>query len=358
MTTTRGRRALLPLLIALALALSGCGDRREAAGEPEQPTEKKDEAQEDIVRDASLYILLHKDPEAECLFLQSADTGRQDEFSYSGATYVYNRYGDSSSISQLPVGALVYLSYTERNMLTAVKEAADAFFYEDIADYRRGEGENTFSILGDSYYYDEDLKVFSKEELIGLSEVGGQDALTVRGVGRRILSIVVSRGHGTVSLKNTEPFQGGMVAIGNVESRVVDSDMTLEIPEGTYRISVALDGYGGSREVTVERFQDTVVDLQEIWGEGPQYCNLRIVTDPVGAAVYLDGKQTDFSTAQPIKYGVYQLMASAEGYEAQHGKLIVSSPEAEIAVRLNPKTEENPDSAQSGDNTQNPDGAQ
>lgn len=340
MTAIRERMARigLPLvLLILILALAGCGE----AENGEVPKQEEDTAPEEIpeetedgVQDTELYILLYSNPDTERLFLQCVNTGRQEEFAYNGGTYIYNRYGESTTISQIPVGTLVYLAYTDKMLLTSLAEATDTFLYEDITSYSQDAEKDMFSILGSNYFYDKDLKVFSQESLIALNEVSSRDALTIRGTGKRIVSIVVSRGHGTVALKNTELFEGGMVSIGNVEARVITPDMKLEIPEGTYRLSVANDGYGGSCEITVERFEELEVDLEPLKGEGPRYCQLRIDVAPEDAVVTLDGTEFDCGQAQQVKYGVYEMKARASGYESWSGKLVVSSEDAVIEVSL------------------------
>lgn len=328
-----GRLFLLPVLL---LALAGCGEERK--GEPEGSEE--DTAQEEMIeeeessKDPELYILLYSNPDTERLFLQSVNTGRQEEFSYNGGTYIYNRFQESTTISRIPVGTLVYLTYTDKMVLTSLEEATDTFLYEDITNYSQDAEKNMFTILGNNYYYDEDLKVFSQEDLIALNEVSSQDALTLRGVGKRIVSIVVSRGHGTVALKNTELFEGGMVVVGNVEARVISSNMKLEIPEGTYSLSVANDGYGGSCEITVKRFEEVEVDLEPLKGEGPKYCQLKINVEPEDAVITLDGTEMDCFVVHQLKYGVYALKAKASGYETWSGRLVVNSEEAVMEVNL------------------------
>ena len=125
-----------------------------------------------------------------------------------------------------------------------------------------------------------------------------------------------------------------MISIGNVEAQIITPNMRLEVPEGTYMLSVANEGYGGSQEITVNRFEEITVDLEPLKGEGPKYCQLRITAEPENTIVTLDGEQLDYSQVQTLKYGVYALKAKAEGYESWSGKLVVSSEEASLSIRL------------------------
>ena len=44
----------------------------------------------------------------------------------------------------------------------------------------------------------------------------------------------------------------------------------MQVPEGTYELTVANNGWGGSTQVTITRGQTTTVDLDKIKGKGPK----------------------------------------------------------------------------------------
>lgn len=50
----------------------------------------------------------------------------------------------------------------------------------------------------------------------------------------------------------------------------ITHNMKLEIPEGTYTVTVANEGYGGSTEVEIARGENCTLDLDELKGEGPK----------------------------------------------------------------------------------------
>ncbi len=327
---------LVCMLLALLFMLAGCDGRTGAS------TAVGEEAQQETeeTEDNQLYILLHCNTDTQRIFLESVDTGRQEEFEYNGGTYIRNRYGDSITVGQLQIGELIRISYTEDKLLTEVTAAEDAFVYNDVTGFSIDDDAEIITVLDSKYYYDEALKVFSNAELISLNELSKKDTICIRGVDKKILSLTVTRGHGTVILKNTETFEGGMITIGNVASQKVTEDMTLEIPEGTYKLSVANDGYGGSREITVGRFEELTIDLNTLKGEGPSYCLLTITAVPEDAHVTLSGAEVDCTQPMEIRYGSYRLEAEAEGYVPWSGTLVVNSKEAALTIELEEESED------------------
>lgn len=316
------------------LLLAGCAGKDngsvpdENQEEETQPEEVSEEA------DAQLYILLYSNTETGRVFLQGTEDGRQEEFEYNGGTYIYGRYNDSLTMSDLKVGELVKLTYTNKKVLTKVEVATDAFFYEGVTDFTIDEERSIVSARGSNYYYDEDLKIFSEDGIISLNDLSSQDEICIRGMEKEILTIVVTRGHGTLVFKNTALFEGGMASIGNVAALPITQDLTLEVPEGTHTLSVANEGYGGSKEITITRFEELVVDLDTMKGDGPQYGRVKIDVSPTDAKVTIDGGAADCSQVLELKYGTYRLKAEAEGYQTWSGRMVVSAKEAAFSITL------------------------
>ncbi len=328
--------AVLFLAILLFAGCSGKDDGNMQNGEQEEEAQQQETAQE---TDPQLYILLYSNSETGRVFLQGTEDGRQEEFEYNGGTYIYGRYNDSLTMSDLKVGELLKLTYTEKKVLTKVEIATDAFFYEGVTDFTIDEERSIVSARGSNYYYDEDLKIFSEDGIISLNDLSSQDEICMRGMDKEILTIVVTRGHGTLVFKNTALFEGGMASIGNVAAMPITPDLVIEIPEGKHTLSVANEGYGGSKEITITRFEELIVDLDTMKGDGPQYGRVKIDVTPTDAKVTIDGGAADCSQVLEMKYGTYRLKAEAEGYQTWSGKMVVSSKEAAFSITLDEQLE-------------------
>lgn len=331
------RRFFVTVLLALALLLvGGCSSKKAE----DTPAEEEEQQAADPQEDEQLYILLYSNTETNRVFLQGSQTGRQEEFEYNGGTYIRGRYDESLTMGELKVGELLKLTYTDKKVLTEIQVAKDAFFYEGITDFSIREDEAVFSAGDSNYYYNEDLKIFSQDGIISLNELSSLDTVCLRGMGKQIMTIVVTRGHGTLVFRNTELFEGGMVTVGNAAAQTVSRDMTMEVPEGTHVLSVAHEGYGGSKEITVGRFEELLVDLNTMKGDGPQHGRVKINVTPENAKVTIDGGLVDCSQVLEMEYGTYRLKAKAEGYEDWSGHLVIKGPNASVDIEMDKLSEE------------------
>lgn len=303
-----------------------------AANEPE---ETESGAEDDRQVTEELYAVISMNTENSTLRLYDWKKNRQEDFTYNDATYFLDKYGNNTSSAQMLPGRIVQLEmYPKTGELRTVQISDDAWEYDDIRRYSVDTKENIFQIAGTKYYYEDDLHVFSDDKTISIKELGKEDTLRVQGIGRKILTISVTSGHGTIRLTNTDIFEGGWMSLSSKMYFLVTEDMQIEVPEGTYMLSVANDGYGDTKEITVERGEETVVDLNELKGEGPQFCTVTFEVGVENAVMTLDGEIIDYTKPQQIKYGIHKLEIVAEGYETWSKRLYVNSKEATIQVAM------------------------
>ncbi len=111
--------------------------------------------------------------------------------------------------------------------------------------------------------------------------------------------------------------------------------MNVEIPEGTYQVTAANDGYGDTKEVTVKRNETTVLNLDEYKGEGPKDGKVKFILQPEGTQLSIDGRSLA-NVSQPVelKYGTHKLTVTSEKYGTLTRKLVVGSAESEITINM------------------------
>ena len=108
--------------------------------------------------------------------------------------------------------------------------------------------------------------------------------------------------------------------------------MNVEIPEGTYQVTAANDGYGDTKEVTVKRNETTVLNLDEYKGEGPKMGKVKFILQPEGTQLSIDGKAADVSQPVELKYGTQKLTVTSEKYGTLTRKLVVGSAESRLPL--------------------------
>lgn len=333
-----GKHWLLALVIfTVVVALSGCGKKDDGpvsmkgyASGVEAATEEETQAEE-----SSLYTVSGVDTTLSTMTFLNIDTGRYEQYSYTDGTIFKDRHGSLISAASMVPGKVVTLTLRDKDLiLEKVEQSADAWEMDDIGKFSYNEEDKIFTIGDTKYSYDEELQVFSGDAAIELSAVTGQDTLRIQGIDRKVLSVSVTTGHGVIQLVNTQALEGGWLSLNHKNYYKITENMQLEVPEGTYELTVAGNGYGGSTEVAVTRNEQTSVDVDSIKGEDPKYCTLTFAVDVAGALMYIDGSQVDYTQPLQLQYGIHSIQITADGYDTWSKRLYVNSPEAQIEIAL------------------------
>lgn len=335
----------LPILLLSALLAAAC------AGAPaRQPssiqtggnvTDKiSEDAEERETEEArqlteELYAVVSTDTVGSTIRLYHISKQRQEDYVYNEATLFLDKYGKMASLAGMLSGKIVQIeTYRKTGELRTVQVSDAVWEYDDVSRFRIDTDEKIVEIAGTKYYYQDDLQVFSDDKTVSIGSIGENDVLRVQGQERRILTISITSGHGILHLTNTDLFEGGWLSLNSNQYYKVTKDMQLELPEGDYQLSVANDGYGDDKEITVERGKELIVDLNELKGEGPQYCTVTFEVGVENAVMTIDGEQIDYNEPQKLKYGIHSLEIIAEGYDTWSKRLYVHSKEATIQVAM------------------------
>ena len=341
-------------LLMLVCLISGCGTDKKGTvtgtkyynpqtGENKntENTEDKEKDQEvDAVFGADLYMVVSNDMTAEHLILKQMASGKQYLYYYSLTTSFLDKYGNSVSVTEFNPGRIITIGEKDsQGKLKKVQISDKVWEYEEVVRYEIDEERGIFQIADTKYSFDEDLLVVSDEKKIKLSDIGELDELRLIGMNKEILSVSVTTGHGVISVKNTDIFEGSFIQVGRKIFAEITGEFSMEVPEGNYMVTVANKGYGGSKEITVERDETTVIDLDELKGEGPKKGKISFVIadeeeNQLHATLKIDGKTVSYADALELDYGIHSIQASAPGFEVFSKKLFVNSEQAEIKIAL------------------------
>ncbi len=350
------------LVVFMLFSFAGCGSHASGSRivrggelpgtsavstETEEVTEEEEKTDNMQQADEELYMVISMLTNGSVLRVFDIEKGRQEDYTYNDATYFLDKYGNYISASQMQPGRIVCLETSRKTgELSTVQISDEAWEYDGVKRFSIQEDQKIFTIADTKYYYKDDLHIFSEEDMVKLSDISENDILRVQGIGKQILTISITTGHGLIQLANTELFEGGWLSLSAKTYLKVTKDMQIEAQEGTYLLSVANDGYGDTKEITVKRGETTVVDLDELKGEGPKFCTVTFEVGVENAVMTLDGQIIDYTQPQQIRYGIHRLEIVAEGYETWSKRLYVNSEEATIQVAMTSdgtagKTEDN-----------------
>lgn len=302
-----------------ALFLTGCssiGLAQEATFESAYENELEEEEPVDIYTSQGTAVIEAVDMEKQTVSVYLVDRNENRSFTYTGATLVNDKYGASMSIAQLAPGDIADVKYnSELEQAGAITLTQDSWSYQDVTKYTL-DAENGSAFVGEeSYSITDNVKVFSEGKKIDIEEIITQDVLTIQGRGHNIMSIIVDKGHGYLDLVNEDAVVGGWIEVGQTLISQIAPDMLLTVPEGDYKIRITANGIDESREVTITRNKETVLNLGDIKIPEPENGVVTLEITPEKATVYIDEAKVDTAYPLRLSLGIHQITAEAEGYD-------------------------------------------
>lgn len=332
-------------LLALVM-VSGCGKETVDDGMTYFHHSIADQTEADTqeTQQQEVYLITGIDQTEESLRLYRYADGMEYRFYYGTGTQFFDKYGNRSTMAAFPLGSLVTIGeQTLDGTLSEVQLSDEAWVYEDITRFSVNEEKNMLMIADRKYRYKDNTYVFSGDEKVDMTGIRQGDTLTVVGIDKQILSVNITTAQGTLALKNTSLFEGSFLQLGKKIFTEITPDLTLQVPEGKYTLTVANNGWGGSKKIKIKRGKTTTVDLNELKGEGPQYGKIKFSIDVEDALLLVDGKQTETGKTLKLTYGSHDVTVYADGYDVWKRNLYVNSPEATIIIKL--KDEEDSESS-------------
>ena len=263
------------------------------------------------------------------------DLGKRYTLSMDGTTRFADKYGKAISLSQLQEGDIVDVTFLKsQKHLTSMQLAQTAWQYDDVERYEMNTVRNEVTIGDEVFQLSKDTQYFSQGHSIEKMDLNPADILTFHGIDSTVLSVTVEKGHGYLRLVNDENFVGGWLEIGQTQIVRITEDMLVTVPEGSYQVDISYNGGGGTKNVVINRNEETTLDIGDLEVAEAQYGMVLFSMSPSTAELYIDGSQVDPSQPITLEYGIHQIIAKAEGYKSLTQYLRVGQESAGVDVQL------------------------
>lgn len=329
------------LLFCVTIQMTACKNSEELTGTRYFYNSMNDDSSEKLEEssttefESDLYIVENVNSTNETIRAYKYTNGLEYQFHYSLFTEFLNQYADHVSVSGINQGDAIVISGTDtEGKIKKVQKSSIVWTNSDVSNFDIDEENGIFTIGKTNYKTDASTLIFSGDGLAQFSDITSNDRLSVVGIDKRIVSVSVVTGHGTIKLENTSLFEGSYLQLDDSIFAEITADMELEVPEGEYTLAVANNGWGGSTQIAVKRGEQTVVNLDDLKGEGPKISSILFEVDVEGARIYIDGEEIDYSNIVEVTYGEHTLSVIADGYDKWTKTLYVNSKEATISIAL------------------------
>lgn len=333
------------VLLSAVIICAGCGASavQTAASAEEKEDGAGESVPEEELKASDTAILIRKNDAKKILTFQTALNGARYDLEYDGTTEFYDKYGQALSVEQVAPGEIAELVLSVHSKkLQSLHLSADVFTLQDVERHDFDEKKGILTLGKDRYKIDDNLIIFSGEELGELMDINEGDCLTVRGSGRQVYSIVIDKGHGYLRLKGDEYFRGGWIEVGQKIIKPISENMLLLVPEGEYDMRVTYNGFGGYKKIVIERDKETVADISDLKGDLLKMGKISFTIRPseADARLFIDGKEVSYATPVELEYGVHQIDIKAQGYQDIRKYISVGQEMATIEIALDEDPEE------------------
>ena len=322
------KRILLILSVMLLACTIGCGSKKDNNVKVYEDTE------ETVVvhQEASLTAVVTSiDLENNIIGFKDCVNGSTRELAYHGGVNVTNTYGDYINVSDIACGSVVdIVYYSDTNRLVSIALNSSAKVIKNVDKFYADVEQKKATYKGTSCPLSEYATAYDDGAPIDIREVNTEDEVTLNIYGGKLVSVVIDIGHGYVKLKNQDTYVGGMVEIGYDVIVPVTSDMLVAVREGQYTLRINKGGYNATKQVTVQKGRETVVDLGDI--AVPSGTATFNVT-PAEAEIYVDGNKIAGNIYTGV-YGNHSLKITAEGYNSFSGSFELSKPTKTYTINL------------------------
>lgn len=331
-------RCKFPVLLLICMAMlmvTGCNQNKNKVSKG--TTEEETTAEKISYNASDVAVVVKIDRDENRISLKSSDTGSVYSVNYNGGTKLKSKYGNNILIDNVHPGMVVEAHYIEGTRKLVELLISDEAWENTMAvrwdvDYDK----KIITIGSSSYAYDDNIFIYSDGSEIDIREVSGIDELTVRGLGTKVLSVVVTKGHGYIRLKDETNYVGGMVEVGDDIITEVAAGMIIAAPEGEHTVAVSKNGLGGEITVEVKRGLETIVSFAEFEQpvERVGSVNFIVTPDDAEALLYVDGVLTEYKDLARISYGDHKIEFKSNNYDTYTKEITIVSAYTTINVNM------------------------
>ena len=282
------------------------------------------------------------------------DIGKNYTLKYDNTSQITNIHGEPISAALLEVGQVVDITFLKGSKhLNSLTVSKKAWLEENVTDFSLVSNDETAKINGTVFHITRKTLIISDGQSVNPEDILSTDTLRVSGIDKELYSIVVTRGHGYVSLSsdkvNNRTLVGAWIELDKEVIRKITPNMLISAPEGSYNVSIAGNGTKFSSEIVVNRNEETVIDTSVVEIEKIQEGNVTFVVTPKQARVFVDGDEVVTEVPHSFTYGKHKVHIMADEYKSQDHYLKVGEPDATIFIDLEKADSEKDDSKSTSD---------
>ncbi len=322
-------------IILLSMMFGNRKDRVYSKTEKKSQVDNLENSASESNEEEILAVVHNIDMTKQQITLFNIPTGHVLTLTYTGGSNITDKYGQVTTIGQIPIGSIVDVGYlTGKDKLISLQVSNKAWEYIDVNNLTVDSQAKIMTIGPMQYKYTDNLLVYNGEDFIPVENLAEQDQVTIHGYDQTIWSITVTKGHGMVRLVDVEALLGGYVTVGYEAAKEIVEDMVFPVREGSYDLTVEKGDHSATKKVTIYRDEETVVSLSDLAPIEAEKSSITFEITPFGADLFIDGELTSYANPISLSHGKHEIQVSLGGYTTYRGVLNVKEFDQVIKIGL------------------------
>ncbi len=336
---------ILMLCVIFCVNVTGCGETKESTIKPGSsilvpPKKSIQEAPTNKNSDELTItgVLSYNNKTEKKAHFVDISSNVEYEVPYSGGTDIQSKYGSVISAGSMQLGAIYDVVCYKSGIAKSIHGNKNEWEKKKINDIEVDESSKKIVVGNSNLRYDEKIVILSGEDRIAIASIIKQDEVTIRGIDNTAYSIIVNVDHGYIRFTGVTAFIGGYVTIGRDNMYTVTEDMLVASKVGNQQIEIQAGNTKSTKEVTVEKGQETIVDFSEFLLPATKQGAVIFKVSPSDAIMSIDGKEVDYSEPIQLTYGKHNIRLVANHYEEYTETIVVNSLSFTKVIDMTPKS--------------------
>lgn len=339
MIKARSKLITLVLIMVMALVQIGCGEdkpnRISGNSISPRPSVKPITDATQNGKDITMSgVLSYINIDAKKLQFIDINSGVEYEVPYTNGTQISTANDRALAAANMEIGQIFDVKCDKSGKATSLKGNSEAWERNEVTGVEIDESSRRVSIGASELNFEPFTLAVSEDDRIPLSQVLSQDVVTLRGIGGKVYSINVNKGHGYISFSGIDTFVGGYVDLGDKQLFSVTKDMMVTAKEGTYTVTMQKGQTVGTRTVTVSRDEQTSLDFSDYTTAVAQKGVVNFSITPKEGILTIDGDETDWTSPISLTYGKHYITVDANHYEKYTETIVVNKAYQTLFIDL------------------------
>ncbi|NLP45610.1 MAG: PEGA domain-containing protein [Epulopiscium sp.] len=251
-------------------------------------------------------------------------------------TEMKDQYGQAMTLSQFRVGDIIQVKYIQekdKNKSKYIRISAETWNNPNINNVKLDQEQKNIQVGNHYYHYTDALVTRYKNQPFDLASLDLIDEVTIKGYGDQVLTIILEKSHGYVTVQDYDQYTEGTLEIGTNILVPLQEANEVPIPEGIHKVVINREAKQPfTSQIMVEAGKTVVINP----GETPaKIGTLELQVNAKDYKLFIDEiEQSNSTKSVELDYGEHTILIQKTDYEDWTSTIEIKQPYTRIKIDL------------------------